>query len=225
MPRLARSAPGGQVYHVLNRSAGRITLFRRDADYLAFERVMVEALERHPLRICSYCIMPNHWHFIVWPRKDGDLTAFFRWLAHTHAMRWRVARHTVGQGHLYQGRFKCFPIQPDNHFRIACRYIERNPLTAQLARRAADWPWSSLWARQNQESALHNLLADWPVQRPANWPQRVEQALTTKEVERMQLSLKRSHPLGDDAWTTRIARRLGLTHTLRKEGRPPKKKD
>src|SRR5947209_773104 len=122
MPRRPRSAPGGHVYHVLNRAAGQMKMFRRDADFLAFQNLIAEAVERHPLRILSYCIMGNHWHFVAWPRRDGELTAFFRWLTHTHAMRWRVAHHTVGYGHLYQGRFKSFPVQPAaEHLRAVCR--------------------------------------------------------------------------------------------------------
>ena len=111
MARKPRFAPGGLVYHVLNRSAGRSILFRRDGDFEAFERLLVEAHRRVPLRLLSYCVMGNHWHFVTWPERDGQLTEFFRWLAHTHAMRWRVAHHTVGYGHLYQGRFKSFPVQ------------------------------------------------------------------------------------------------------------------
>src|SRR3954471_21768914 len=122
MPRTARVAPGGLVYHVLNRSAGRFTLFRKDSDYEAFLRVLLDAHERHSLRLLGFCLMPNHWHFIAWPKDDGDLSAFFRWLAHTHAMRWRVSHRTVGYGPLYQGRFKSFPIQRDEHFLTACRY-------------------------------------------------------------------------------------------------------
>src|SRR5208337_90650 len=95
MPRVARKAPGGQVYHVLNRSVGKMHLFGKDADFEAFQQVMIEAHRRHPIRILSYCVLSNHWHFAVWPDADGQVTAFFRWLAHTHAMRWRVAHPTV----------------------------------------------------------------------------------------------------------------------------------
>src|SRR5271166_4018901 len=97
MPRVARKAPGGQVYHVLNRSVGKM-LFGKDA--------------------------------------DGQVTAFFRWLAHTHAMRWRVAHRTVGYGHLYQGRFQSFPVQSDEHLLTVLRYIERNAVGAGLVARA-----------------------------------------------------------------------------------------
>src|SRR2546421_672075 len=107
MPRRPRIAPGGRVYHVLNRSVGKMKMLRTQKDFAAFESLLEQALQRHPIRILAYCILGTHWHFVVWPAEDGQLTAFFRWLTHTHAMRWRVAHHTVGYGHLYQGRFKC----------------------------------------------------------------------------------------------------------------------
>ena len=106
MPRVARIAPPGQVYHVLNRACGRMHFFRRDGDFEAFERIIIEAHQRVPLPIYAWCLMSNHWHFVVRPARAGELTDFFRWLTHTHAMRWRVAHHTVGYGHLYQGRFR-----------------------------------------------------------------------------------------------------------------------
>jgi putative transposase len=62
-------------------------LFRKDADFEAFQQVIIEAQKRHLIRILSYCVMSNHWHFAVWPHADGRVTNFFRWLAHTHAMR------------------------------------------------------------------------------------------------------------------------------------------
>ena len=147
MARKPRNTPGGYIYHVLNRSAGRIALFRNDADYVAFERVMLEAHRRVPLHILAWCLMKNHWHFVVRPRKDDEVTAFFRWLAHTHAMRWRVARNSVGWGHLYQGRFKAFPVQSGHHLREVCRYVERNALSAGAVKQAQDWRWGSLWVR------------------------------------------------------------------------------
>ncbi len=118
MPRRARITPGGLVYHVLNRSVAGLPLFRKKADFEAFERIMIEAHALHPIRILGWCMMRNHWHFILYPRKEGEVTAFMRWLSHTHAMRWHVAHGTVGRGHLYQGRFKAFPIQEDNHLGV-----------------------------------------------------------------------------------------------------------
>ena len=138
MPRRARTACGGIVYHVLNRAAGRMRLFARDRDYEAFERTLEQAHQRHPLPILDWCLMPNHWHLVLWPRRDGELSAFMFWLTMTHTQRRRTAHHAVGLGPLYQGRFKAFPVQSDEHLRIVCRYVERNALRAGLVERAED---------------------------------------------------------------------------------------
>jgi putative transposase len=222
MPRKARSAPGGLVYHVLNRAAGRITLFRNDDDFAAFERVLIQAHARHPLPIFSYCIMPNHWHFVVRPKADGDLSTFFRWLANTHAMRWRVAHGTVGYGPLYQGRFKSFPVQSDHHLLTVGRYVERNARTANLVRRAQDWRWSSLWSRGRGDEKLTSILSDWPIELPSDWVQTVNMPLMPKELERLEASESRGRPFGDESWQDRTIARLALEHTVRREGRPKK---
>src|SRR5919108_1505577 len=106
MGRSWRASEGGYVYHVLNRAVARLPLFQKDGDYEAFERVLAEALDKHPTRLLAYCLMPNHWHLVLWPRRDGELTAFVRWLTHAHTMRWHAHYHTSGTGHLYQVRFK-----------------------------------------------------------------------------------------------------------------------
>jgi len=197
-------------------------LFRKDADFEAFQRVMVEAHQRHPIRILSYCVLSNHWHFVVWPEADGQLTGFFRWLAHTHAMRWRVSRRTVGYGPLYQGRFKSFPIQSNDHLLTVLRYVERNPLAAGLVKRAQLWRWSSLGARVHGDDEIKAVLSPWPVERPVDWTDRVNAALSAKELERMRVSIERSRPFGDDNWVKQTVTQLRLEHTVRPEGRPPK---
>ena len=149
MPRAARNAPGGYVYHALNRANGRLPLFESPGDYAAFERVLAEAAARVPgARLLAYCVMPNHWHLALWPRADGELSEFLRILTLTHAQRWHAHRGSAGAGHVYQGRFKSFPVQRDDHFLTLCRYVERNPLRAGLVRRAERWRWSSLWRRE-----------------------------------------------------------------------------
>jgi putative transposase len=211
------------VYHVLNRSAGKFKFLDREKDFQAFENLLVEAHSRHPIRIFAYCLMGTHWHFVVLPKEDGDLTAFFRWLTHTHAMRWRVSHRTVGYGHLYQGRFKSFPVQADGHFLDVCRYVERNALTAGLTQRAQDWRWGSLWARDNGPDALRSILSPWPMDRPANWLRRVNQPIEEEELVRLQACVNRGQPFGSDEWTQRTIKRLHLEHTVRSEGRPATK--
>src|SRR5262249_33756068 len=103
MSRGPRYAPGGYVYHVLNRAVARLPLFEKPADYAAFQRVLAAALRAHPIRILAFVLTPNHWHFIPWPQGYTDVSNFCRWLTHTHSMRWHAHYHTVGGGHLYQG--------------------------------------------------------------------------------------------------------------------------
>jgi putative transposase len=197
-------------------------MFRKEADFEAFQDVIVEAHEKHPIRILSYCILSNHWQFVVWPEADGQLSEFFRWLAHTHAMRWRVSHSTVGYGHLYQGRFKSFPVQSDDPLLYLLRYVERKPLSAGLVEKAQMWRWGSLWSRVHGERALRAILSPWPIKRPSNWTARVNMPLTAKELERVRLSIERGQPYGEDDWVRRTVQKLGLMHTVRPEGRPRK---
>jgi putative transposase len=222
MPRGPRNAPGGLVYHVLNRAVAKMKMLRHEPDFEAFERVLHEAHERFPIRILSYCIMSNHWHFVVWPRHDGEVTNFFRWLTHTHAMRWRVSHRTVGFGPLYQGRFKSFPVETDHHLLTLCRYVERNPVAAGMTRRAQDWRHGSLWVRLNGNAKQRSILSPWPVDRPRDWTRLVNEPLEKNDVSAIKTSLSRGRPFGDDEWTRKIASSLDLEHTMRREGRPEK---
>ena len=224
MPRHPRVAPGGYAYHVLNRAVARLPLFRKEADFDAFERVLEEAWQRQPIRILAYCLMKTHFHLVLWPREDGELTAFVRWLTNTHTMRWHVAHNTVGRGHLYQGRFKSFPIQEDEHLLTVCRYVERNPVRPGLVARAQDWRWSSLWRWESGSPEQRSLLAAWPIPRPAHWLKQVNQPLTAKELDAVRRAMTKGSPLGDPSWRDRLVTQLGLAHTLRDPGRPKGRK-
>ena len=210
------------VYHVLNRANGRRPLFKKPEDYEAFERVLVEAHERVNMRTLAYCVMPNHWHLVLWPRGDHDLSQFMGWLTLTHTQRWHAAHRTAGAGHLYQGRFKSFPIEGDDHFLTVCRYAERNPLRANLVSQPDDWRWSSLWRWRHGDAEARKLLSEWPVRRPRNWLDWVSQPQTEAELQALRQCLNRGRPYGNDAWVQRTSKRLGLESTLRPRGRPRK---
>ena len=223
MPRTARVAPGGYLFHVLNRGNERRPIFEADADYLAFLRVMNETLERTPLRLLAWCLMPNHWHLLLWPEKDGQLGQFMQRLTTTHIRRWRLYRHSIGYGHLYQGTYKSFPVEGDEHFYVVCRYVERNALRARLVRRAENWPWSSLGAEHHLAAAAEApLLSPWPVPRPRTWIDQVNRPQTEAELDAVRVSIQRGRPFGDPAWQKRTAKRLGLESTFRPRGRPRK---
>ncbi|HEX5244708.1 MAG TPA: transposase [Tepidisphaeraceae bacterium] len=107
MPRTARIAPGGVIFHCLNRGNDQRDLFDDEADFAAFERVMQASLEAVPVRLLGYCLMGNHWHLLLWPRLDGQLAAFMHRLTTMHIRRWHRHRDSDGHGHLYQGTFRC----------------------------------------------------------------------------------------------------------------------
>ena len=220
MPRRPRICPAGVCFHILNRAVARLPLFEKPEDYAAFERVLVEAVERERLPILAYCVMPNHWHFVVRPETDQQVTEFFRWLTHTHTMRWHAHHQTAGTGHLYQGRFKSFPVEDDEHLLAVLRYVERNPLRANLCARAEDWRWSSLWQRGQQQPT--DILAAWPIQRPRNWVSHVNQPQSEAELTALRHCVQHGTPHGRPDWTSQAAARLHLTHTPRPRGRPRK---
>jgi putative transposase len=212
---------------VLNRAIGSLTLFTKPADYEAFERVLQLACQREPLRILSYCIMPNHWHLVVWPQthRDDQVSQFMRWLTLTHTQRWHAHFHTAGTGPIYQGRFKSFPVQSDEHLWTVVRYLERNPKRAQLVRRAEDWQWSSLYHWQGNDELAKTLLHDLPTsagQRPSDWVKIVNRPQTEAELAELRRCVNRGRPFGDSKWTTDVVNRSGLDTTVRPRGRPRK---
>jgi len=177
------------------------------------------------MRTISYCLMPNHWHLVLWPRNDGDLSAFMYWLTMTHSHRWHAAHGTTGSGHLYQGRFKSFPVasaDANPHYYRACRYVERNALRAGLVERAEDWPWCSLSRRLEGKADTVGFLTEGPEPWPPGWVEHVNEPLTDAELGAMRRCVNRGKPYGPDEWVERVAKELGLENTLRSRGRPRK---
>lgn len=218
MPRTARASVGGICYHVLNRGNGRLRVFHKEADYAAFLKLIDDAVERLPVRVLSYCLIPSHFHLVLWPRGDGDLSRWMQWLLTAHVRRYH--RQYRGSGHVWQGRFKAFPIQRDEHLLTVMRYVERNPLRAGLVKKAQDWPWSSLGAMvANQRPGW---LVEGPVDRPRDWVACVNKPQTPAELEALRLSIARGRPFGSPVWTKRTAARLGIESSLCPRGRPRK---
>lgn len=211
---------------MLNRANGRLRLFKKRADFAAFEQVLLEAHERVPLRILAYVVMGNHWHFVVWPKRGrgDDVSEFFRWLTVTHSQRWHAHHGTSGMGHVYQGRFKSFPIAADEHLTGVIRYVERNPLRAGLVDHAQAWPWGSLYRRVSGDARQQRLLAASPVPLGPRWTERVNRPQTEAELDALRRCVQRGQPFGGEAWCAKVTKQLGLEHTYRPRGRPRKSK-
>ena len=220
MGRPSRTAVGGLAYHVLNRANARMWIFDKTEDYEAFERILAEAVRRVKMRLLAYCTMPNHWHLVLWPRQDGDLSTFVGWLTLTHTQRWHAHRHSVGSGHVYQGRFKSFLVESDEHLWTVCRYVERNALRAGLCARTEQWQWSSAWRREHGDAESRAVLSDWPTAIPADWLRRLNRPQSDRELESLRRCANRNQPFGSHEWVDRVRKRFGLDSLFRPQGRP-----
>jgi putative transposase len=195
-------------------------IFSKDEDYQAFEGILEEAVARTGTRLLSYCVMKNHWHLVVWPQEDDELSRFVGWLTLTHTQRWHAHRGTTGSGHVYQGRFKSFPVQDDEHFLTVCRYVERNAVRANVVKRAENWRWSSLHRWHAGTSAEKELLSAWPIRRSSGWLEHVNSPQTEAELTALRRSVSRGSPFGSETWTRQAIADLGLESTTRPQGRP-----
>lgn len=220
MARIIRTDVGDQIYHVLNRANARVQIFDTSADYKTFEEILEEGKERFGMRILAYCIMPNHWHLVLYPKQDGDLQKFMSWITNTHTRRWHTAKNTIGEGHLYQGRYKSFLCQADAHFLTLVRYVERNAKKANLVTRAELWQWSSVWRREKGTPAQQKLLSSWPIPAPANYLSWLNAPQTETEEAAIESSEQKNIPFGNDRWQTMMVKKHGLEQTMRGVGRP-----
>lgn len=218
MSRTARSAPGGVCYHVINRGNRRATVFHTSEDFDAFECLIGRACDRLPLRVLAYCLMPNHFHFVLWPHNDGDISRWMHWLLTSHVVRYHKIRGTSGR--VWQGRFKSFPIEQDHHLLTVLRYVERNPVRANLVKSAADWRWSSLSQRNDAES--QSLISESPVTKPRAWIRWVDQPQTNEELVALRRCSFKCAPFGSRHWVRDTADQMGLKSSLRGPGRPKK---
>ena len=222
MGRVLRTDVGDYVYHVLNRANARVQIFDNDKDYQLFKEILAEAKEKCDMRLLAYCIMPNHWHLVVYPKKDGDLSKFMNWLTLTHTQRWHVSKKTTGQGHLYQGRYKSFLCQNDDHFLVLVRYVERNALKANLVSKAEEWKWGSAYCREYGTPKQKKLFSSWPVQRPDDYLAWLNESQSEDEENAIAKSIKRGNPYGDSSWSKKVINKFNLETTLRCIGRPKK---
>ena len=220
MPRQARVAVKDVVYHVINRANGRSKIFDSDTEYAHFESLLEEAKELTDMRILGYCIMPNHWHLVLYPRTDTNLREFMSWLTTTHVRQYRTKTQSIGHGHLYQDRYKSFPAESNEYATTLIRYVEQNPLRAKLVTRAEDWKWSSLWRRGWGSQKQKQLLATLPFELPQNYLVSVNTILTHEKLNTIRYAVNKGKPYGSDGWIDTMVDTYDLGHTLRGVGRP-----
>ena len=196
MGRGPRIDVGDIPYHVINRANGRSRIFFEDADYVNFEYLLDEIRETYAMRILAYHLMPNHWHLVLYPRKDGDLAKSLQWLGTTHARRFRTRTNTVGYGHLYQDRYKCFAIQKDAHLLAVLKYVERNSVRAGLAELAESWRWGSAYRRLKGTPQERSLLSELPIDLPEDYRDWINAKESAEDLKNIRKSVDKSCAYG-----------------------------
>lgn len=218
MPRVARGLADGLIYHIINRGNGRQEVFHKEQDYLAFVEIMKEALQRFPVRLYAYCLLPNHFHLLVAPESADDLSKLMQWFMTSHVRRYH--RHYRTSGHIWQGRFKSFIVQDDSHLLTVVRYIEGNAVRAGLVASAIQWKWSSHFERMSGSTGI---LSGVPITLPDDWTNYVDDPQTDSELEKLRRSVNRQTPYGGEEWQIQISNKLGLGSTMNPRGRPKKR--
>jgi putative transposase len=223
MPRLARRKLERGCFHVLNRGNHRQALFERDDEYAQFMELMSEALRRFEVELWAYCLMGNHWHLVVEVDKIEELSGWVHWICNRHVRLFHRERQELGGGHIYQGRYKSFPIQDEVYLYQVMRYVEANPVRARLVAHARDWQWSSLSRAEIKRELIaveRPRLQPW--NRNAAWEEEVDRPMEKEPLQIIQQSIIRGTPYGAADWIDRIVKAQGLETTLRPRGRPQK---
>ena len=207
-------------YHILNRANNRTTIFGEPDGYRHFEMLLKNAVDRFNMRLLAYVLMPNHWHLILYPQGDGDVSLFMQWLTLTHTQQYHVWKQTTGHGHLYQGRYKSFLVEEDAYLLTAIKYIERNPVRAKLVKRVEQWRWGSGYRRLDGSKKERELLFDPPIDLPRNYRAWVNEPDKEDDLTDLRISATKGKPFGTMKWTERMVERFGLQATMRVPGRP-----
>ena len=161
MARSRRNTAPEAVHHIVNRANRRKLIFRKPEDYKAFVSILREAVDKFGIRLIAFCVMPNHWHLVVWPDDSVSISAFMHWLTSTHVRRYHLHYGLTGTGHLYQARFRNHVCKDNRGALAVMRYVEGNPIAAGLVSRASDWEWSSLRMRMTDKDP--GFLSDPPI--------------------------------------------------------------
>lgn len=226
MPRPLRPIDDGLVYHVINRGNNRQKVFRKSADFAAFLAALAELKERKPFELYGYCLLPNHFHLLLRP-TGATISRIMQSLLVSHTQRYH--RHYQSGGHVWQGRFKSPVIQTDEHLLTVLRYIEANPLRANLVERAEDYPWSSYRVHGLGETnelvdplITYQALSPRAQVRQRKWSEMVHRPLEAAKLAAIRRSSATGLPYGDSNWIHRLAKQLDLDLTIRPRGRPRK---
>lgn len=221
MPRVARGLADNQIYHIINRGNRRETVFHDKYDYERFLKLLEESKQRYEINIYAYCLMPNHFHIVVYTNDAQSLSKALHWISSSY-VRYYNKKYKIS-GHLWQGRYKSFIVQQDSYLLVLLKYVEANPKRANIVKRCEDFKYSSAYNRINKID--DNILDIVPIELPNNWSNYINDKENKTDIDYIRNSIERQSPLGDELWQVNLAKKYGLESTLNPRGRPRKKNE
>ena len=218
MPRIARGLADNQIYHIINRGNRRESVYHDKYDYERFLKLLFDSKEKYNIKIYAYCLMPNHFHLVIYTKYSESLSKAMHWISSSY-VRYYNKRYKIS-GHLWQGRYKSFIVQKESYLLTLLKYVEVNPKRAKIVKRCEDYKYSSAYNRIN--NIEDELINTPPIDLPVNWDKYINEEESKIDIDYIRNSIERQSPLGEELWQVNIAKKYGLESTLNSRGRPKK---
>jgi len=214
MARIARVVVPGRPHHVTQRGNRRQQTFFGHDDYAAYRTMLAEACRKNGTEVWAYCLMPNHVHLVLVPHHEDGLRSV---LGDTHRRYTRHVNFREGwRGHLWQERFHSFPMD-ERYLLSTVRYVELNPVAAQLCQRPEEWAWSS--ARAHIAATDDVLVSVRPMlERISDWPTYLSRPTSKSEIDDLRKHTRTGRPLGNPGFNDRLEQLLSRTLRPQKPG-------
>jgi len=216
--RQARLVASGMPHHVIQRGNRRQKVFFEKQDHEFYLRLLEDKVKKYQVQVWAYCLMDNHVHLIVVPNQERSLSQA---IGETHKEYTRMINfREKWRGYLWEGRFKSF-IVDERYLYAAIRYVERNPVRAQMVTRAEDYEWSS--ARYHVAKRLSNLLSDfYLLQEIKNWSEYLGGNDQEADLKLFRRHGESGKPLGDTGALIKLAFKYGWDLAPKRPGPKPR---
>ena len=227
MPRPPRISLEGLVYHIINRGNNRGDVFKEESDFDVYLKVIKKFKEKYSLKLYGYCLMNNHTHLIIEPTKANTLSKAIQSITLSQIRLYHSKYNS--SGHLWQGRFKNPVIQTDEYLLECLKYIELNPVRANIVSRPEDYRWSSYRFHafgEDENSMLdpdpmYLSLADTEEKRQKVYRDFIASEQDKNIFDLIRKSIANDSILGEDNFIDKLREKLALSKS-RRRGRPKK---
>jgi len=225
MARLPRFFVENQSQHVIQRGNNREPIFVTNEDYRFYLNCLSEAAEKHDCFIHAYVLMTNHVHLLVSPHNENSIPKIMQSVGRRYVQYFNYNYKRTGT--LWEGRYKATLIDTDNYFLTCMRYIELNPVRADMVALPGDYPWSSFQANAYGEKnkllvkhSLYSLLGQTENERQIAYRQLFRVQLDAVDVNAIREATNKAWVLGNDRFRQRIEGLAGRRAAPVKSGRP-----